>query len=228
MSKSQPTFEELAPSIIEQIDKRRGSWRLAAVSWEDARQMVLTRVYENFDLFDVKKGEFPKWLSKVITNALLNILRDNLQKWSRPCIQGCPFYMDQTHCEKTPSGLQCDECLAFKMWRKKKQEEFNIKQPLPYDTHSQEVESVQSDFINIEEKKSVIDEKMGLKLNRHEYKVYKLLFIKGKTEEEVGEILKYKVSPGSSMHPGYQSIRKMKIKFVAMAKEIIEEENLVR
>jgi DNA-directed RNA polymerase specialized sigma24 family protein len=226
--KSKPSFEELADAIDAQIEKRRGSWRLAAVPWEDAKQIILTRVFLKYSTFDPKRGEFPKWLSRVITNTMLNILRDNLQKWSRPCIQGCPFNMGGDNCEKTSTGRQCDECPAFKEWRKKKQEEYNIRQPLPYDTHSQEVESIQSDFLDIDGKKKIIDEKIKLRLNKHEYKVYKLLIIKGKSEEEVGRMLNYKETPGSMMHPGYQSIRKMKIKFVALAKKIIEEENLIK
>jgi DNA-directed RNA polymerase specialized sigma24 family protein len=228
MSKPKPTFESLFTVIDAQVEKRRGSWRLAAVPWDDAKQIILTRVFLKFPTFDPDRGEFPKWLSRVITNTMLNILRDNLQKWSRPCIQGCPFNMSGNDCEKTPSGKQCDECPAYREWKKKKQEEFNIRQPLPYDTHASEVESIQSDFLDIEEKKKVIDDKMKARLTRHEWRVYKLLIIKHKTEEEVGLLLNYKESPGAIMHAGYQSIRKMKKKFVMLAKKIIEEENLVR
>lgn len=224
MDNKPPTFEELLPDIESQIDTRRGSWRLASVPWDDVKQQILAKVFFKFHTFDPEKGKFSHWLSRVITRAMINILRDNHTKFSRPCVTGCVFNTGNDTCSKTKSGIQCSECIIYKRWEERKLNHYRVQQTLPLDNHTQEVHAIQSDFIDIEASKVVIDEKMKEKLDTYEYNIYKLIYIEGKTEKEVGKLLGYKKT--GKMFSGYQQLLKIRKLIILKAKEIIEEQGL--
>ena len=83
---------------------------------------------------------------------------------------------------------------------------------------------------DIEAAKLVIDREIKDKLNLHEWRMYKLLFIQNKDEREVGRLMKYKATKKGSvskkMYPGYLTILKFKKKVVLLSREIIEDQNL--
>jgi DNA-directed RNA polymerase specialized sigma24 family protein len=224
-TKNKPTFESLIPIIQTEIDKRKRRWTLASVSFEDVSQMVMIRVFNKYHLFEPDKGDFLHWVNKVISSAMKNIMRDNYLKYSRPCIMGCVFNTGGDTCSKTPSGKQCAECPLYEKWQKTKELHHNIKQSLPIENHIIEAENFQCDFIDIENKKTIIDEKIKNKLKPLEYKVYQLLYIDGMSDGDAGRALQYKQT-NQNRDPGYQQIAKIKIKIVKAAKEVIEEEDL--
>lgn len=224
-----PTFESLIPTIEAQIERRRGSWRLASVAWEDARQRILTKVFFKYDSptagFDPAKGKLAHWLSRVITREKINILRDHHTKFSRPCITGCVFNTGGDTCSKTKSGIQCNECPIYAMWEKRKLDHYRVQQTLPLENHAQEVNSIQGDFINIEESKVIIDARMRDKLDEHEYSIYRMIYIDGVAEKDIGKLLGYRKT-GAKTYEGYQMLLKLKKRIVLMAREIIEEQDL--
>ena len=229
MPQEKPPFESLIPSIEAQIEKRKSSWRLASVAWEDVKQIILTKVFFKYDSptagYIPEKGPFPNWLSRVITNAKHNILRDSHTKFSRPCVTGCPHNAGGDTCLMTPSKIQCAECPLYRKWERSKLDHYRVQQTLPLENHTQEVNSIQSDFIDIEGSKHIIDVKMKVKLDEHEYAIYRMIYIEGMTEKEVGKLLGYKKT-GAKTYEGYQMLLKLRKHIVEMAKEIIEEENL--
>jgi RNA polymerase sigma factor (sigma-70 family) len=221
------TFDQRYESIVHEIEKRRKKWTLVSTSFDDISQTILSRVYLNFHQFDAERGEFSHWVNVLISNTIKNCLRDLHYAHSRPCIQGkggCVFNTGNDTCSQTPSGKQCGQCLAYKLWEMRKKNHNAIEQTLPLENHIREVDSRPSDNVNIEGAKTVIDQKIQAKLNKHEWKLYKLLFIQNKEEREVGKIMKYK--PSKRMYPGYLTILKFRKKVVCLAKEIIEDENL--
>jgi RNA polymerase sigma factor (sigma-70 family) len=220
-----PTFESLVPTIESQIEKRKGDWKLASMPWEDVRQQLLTRVFFKYHKFDPEKGKFSHWLSKLITNEKTNILRNNHTKFSRPCVTGCPHNGGGDACLMTPSKLQCAECPLYRNWERRKLDHFRVQQTLPLENHMQEVNSIQSDFLDIAGSKSIIDEKMKDKLDANEYMIYRMIYIEGKSEQEVGKELGYKKT-GTKTYEGYQMLLKLKKLIVLKAKEIIEEQDL--
>lgn len=222
---NKPPFEEMIPAALVEINKRKNNWTLSSISFEDVSQMLLIRAFNKYNTFDPEKGKFSHWINRLITRALINILRDNLQKFSRPCIQGCQFNLGDNHCSYTKSGLQCAECPLYRKWKNKKESEFNIKQSLSLDCHSQEVNNIQSDFIDIDEYKRILDERLKEFLTTQEYKIYYLLFTEHKSMEDVGKILKFK-KPENGNSPGYQTIHKARIKIVKIAKKLILEEGI--
>jgi RNA polymerase sigma factor (sigma-70 family) len=219
------TFEERLPVIYREIAKRKAKHVLSTLAWEDVVQMLSLRIFQKYHLYDPQKSEFTHWCNTVISNAIKNILRQNLTKWSRPCILGCAYNLGDDFCGYTKSGRQCEECPLYASWKKKKYDHFAVQQVLALDNHAQEVNSIQNDFLDIEEKKKIIDIKIQEKLTRQEYKIYQLIYVNNYSEEEAGAILKYKKGKNSSI-PGYQIISKAKKKFIKVTKEIIEEESL--
>lgn len=226
------TFEERYAGIVDQIDKRRAKWKLASMPFDDVRQEVLTKIHLNYHRFDPTKGrvgvseeeKFARWANRVITNELKNILRDNHLIYSRPCITGCAFNSGGDTCSKTPSGLQCDQCPIYKEWRERKEAHFNVKQTLPLDNHMREADSSPGDFVDVDHAKDVIDSEMKKRLTKHEYQVYRMLYLQHKTPAEVGKALKYKKV--GKCHHGYQVILQLRKKFVDVAREIIGDEGL--
>jgi RNA polymerase sigma factor (sigma-70 family) len=218
-----PPFEEMIPAAMVEINKRRNGWTLSSIAFEDVSQILLIRAFNKYHTFIPEKGEFSHWINRLISNALTNILRDNLQKFSRPCIQGCTHNLGDNSCSYTKSGLQCIECPLYKKWKNKKEQEFNIKQSLPLENHFQEVNNMQSDFIDIEESKRMLDEKIESSLTIQEYRIYHLLFTEHKTMDEVGKILKFKKPDGNGT-PGYQTIHKARQKIIKVARKIVMEE----
>ena len=59
-------------------------------------------------------------------------------------------------------------------------------------------------------------------LKPNEWKIYKLLYIENKNENEVGEIMKY-VSSEQGRFPGYKHIRNIKKSIIKKAKKAFQD-----
>jgi len=221
-----PPFEEMIPAAMVEINKRRNGWTLTSVPFDDVIQLLLIRANDKYNQFIPEKGPFANWLNTLISNALTNILRDNLGKFSPPCNTGkggCEFNRGEDLCGFTKSGHKDCECPAYCRWLKKKRYEYGIKQGLSLDSHSQEVNTIPDEFIDIAEYKTAIDLKMVDHLTVQELRIYKLLFNEHKTMAEVGVILKLAKAKNSPI-AGYQTIHKAKQKIIKIAKKIITED----
>lgn len=222
---SKITFEKNIDFIKQQISKRKSTWRLSTIDWEDVEIQLLTRIWQKFHLYREEDGPLEHWLNRVISNFIKNLLRDNLTKFSRPCILGCIYNLGGISCGFTKSKTQCGECKLYANWQKKKESQFNIKSSLPLENHSQEINNKQSDFIDIDKAKKVIDEKIKNKLDRRERKIYKMLFISYMTPQEVSDTLKEEDSKLYGKE-SYAKILEFQKKIISLSKDIIKEENL--
>lgn len=219
------SFEERIPVIQFEIAKRRSKWRLTTVEFEDASQMIILRVFNKYHTYIPERGEFTHWLNTVISSTIKNIFRDHLLKFNRPCINGCNYNLGDEFCSYTKSGKQCSECPLYRKWEIRKKDHFNIKQSLPLENHSQEVNNMPQDSLDIQHCKNVIDKKIKVKLKPYEYQIYRMLYIDHMTLQEVGTKLKYKKSANSEV-PGYQQLKKIEKKIIQASREIIEQEGL--
>lgn len=225
------TFEERYKETVMWVEKRRRRIDLANLEWADIRQLLLIRVSQQYSKYDRFKGPYKNWVNKVLTRAICSIWRDFYAKVARPCVTGkggCVDNMGGTLCRRTPSGVQCSECPAYRDWEQRKGDHHNITLPLPLDNHSQEVHSKQSDFMDIEGKKAIIDRKMRERLTRAEWKLYKAIIIQHKSDAEASRIMGFKKKRGSNskMPAGYAVILAARHRFVEIAREIIEAEHL--
>lgn len=217
-------FKALYPEIKVIVMRRRASWTLSIMAWEDVESILITRIYRQLHLYDPAKP-FENWANRLISNQISNILRNNLYKHARPCVAAnpaggdCACNLGGDRCSFTPSGKQCEECPLFARWRRKKESALNISMSLPLDTHIQEVQNAQSDFLDIEGIKPQIDTYVMRHLNKHDAKVYRLLYIDNKSVEEVAKRMKYK-TPKSGRTS--QVIRKLVARFKDLARDAIE------
>jgi DNA-directed RNA polymerase specialized sigma24 family protein len=222
------SFEQRYDSVVHEIEKRRRKWTLTSTPFDDISQVILSRIYLNYHTFKPSQGLFIHWVNRVITNIIKNALRDLHFIHSRPCLHGkggCVFNTGNDTCSQTPSGRQCGQCLAYKLWESRKKSHNAIEQTLPLENHIREVDARPSEGnINFDYAKLVIEREIQKKLNHHEWKLYKLLYIQNKEEREVGKLMKYK--PSKRMYPGYLTILKFKKKVAFLAREIIRDENL--
>lgn len=229
MNKDIKAFEAHVPELRLILARRKSSWTLTTMEWDDVEMILLARLWNKFHLYEPEKGPLENWANKLISRAISNLLRDFLYKFSKPCITAgpsggmCVFNLADNGCSYTPSKTKCSECKLYARWAKKKESLFNIKSSLPLDSHSQEVQNLQEDFLDIEAAKKVIDKKMLEQLNIHDGLIYKYLFIDHLSMEEVGKLMKYKTSNNSSVS---QVLRKLVIKFKQMTKTIIDNEDL--
>jgi RNA polymerase sigma factor (sigma-70 family) len=222
-------FEARFPELKIILGRRKSSWTLTTLDWDDVSSILMVRLWQKFHLYEPEKGPLENWANRVISRALSNILRDSLYKWSKPCVTAgpsgglCVFNLADNGCAYTKSKTKCGECKLYAKWQKKKESLYNIKASLPLDSHSQEVQNLQEDFLDVEAAKKIIDEKMMAQLNLHDAQIYKMLFIDHLSMEEVGKMMKYKTSNNSNVS---QVLRKLAVKFKLMAKVIIENEDL--
>lgn len=221
-------FERRLEEINYWIDKRRSRWELASVEWADVSQKILIRIHQNYPKFDPKKGKFGHWVNVIISSTIKNVLRDEYTTFSRPCILGCTENTGGNTCRRTPSGIQCKECPLYKEWEEKKGDQYAIRQTLPLDHHFLEADSKQSDFMDIEAGAETIHAKMKDKLTHSEWRVYRVMVIKGLSIEEVSKHLGFRRKRGASraVCAGYSQLLVLRRKFIAKAQEIIAEEGL--
>lgn len=221
-------FKELLPRIKVIVNKRKNSWTLSTLAWEDVESILITRIWQKLPLYQPEQP-FENWANRLISRAISNLLRDNCYKHARPCITAnpaggiCAFNEGGDRCGFTASGKQCAECPLYAKWQRKKEAAHNINSSLPLEHHDMEVQNIQEDFLNYEGAKQIIDERILAQLNPHDAKVYRLLFIEHLSMEEVSKIMKYKTQNNSKVG---QVLRKLVTKFRVLAKEIVNSEDL--
>lgn len=220
------TFEEYLPEIQVNIRKRKSSWTIPSLEWDDVSQILLLKLFNKFDKYSPDKGPFEHWMNKLISNTLANLTRDNFAKYSKPCLSGCVFYDGNDDCSYTPSKKQCTECKLYKSWIKKKQQQFNLITSVSLENHSNETYQIENDMTNFETSKHIIEDRLKELLSEREWKIYVLMFIEHKPMDVIGKKMGYKLLASSHI-PGYQELLRIKRKFIDLSREIILDEGLV-
>lgn len=227
------TFNRLLPVILKLVEARKSTWRVTTMEWNDVQQILLVHVWEKIHTFDPGKGPFDRWCNRVISNRRTNILRDNLFRWQRPCIRdgGCTYDLGDGGCAYTASRRQCEECPLYAKWKDKKEGEYNLRSTMALENHTREVSNIQSDFLDIDYAKRVIDERMLKRLTPWERRIYRLVYIKHLTPLQASEKLKrIAIKRKTPLDPqdavDYQSVLKVVKTMKEMMIRIIKSEDL--
>ena len=215
------TFEENLAVINQELKKRRSRWTLTAIpslSWEDVEQIIRTHIWQKWHLY---KQELPflPWVNQVISAQVINILRNNYTNYSKICLR-CPANEGGDLCRIY--GKQSSSCALYAKWEKSKKSACDIKMPVSMEYHSQEVFDIPFNSVDIERTGEAIHVKMETMLKPFEYKIYNLLFIEKKSEEEVAKIMNYKTSE-KSRAAGYRHIFNVKKKIIATVKKLFAD-----
>lgn len=236
MDPKEVLFKKHYEEIKQLVERRKSTWRLTTIAWEDVSATLIERIWTKFHLYDPEQP-LDRWVNTVITRGIRNLLRDNLYRVAKPCNAAnaygapCAYNLGCGRCAWTEkngsgSGLQDSSCQFYANWEKKKQTKFAISTPLSIENHIDESHSIQSDFLDIDGAKAIIDKKIIPRLSEEEGKIYRMLFIENMDAQEVGKIMGYKKQTNSKVQ-GYLQIRAAVIKIKRIAKDIISEEDLI-
>ncbi len=211
-------FEDFQDEAISIVAKRKGSWTLDTVPWEDVEQILLTRLWLKFKLYD-QSLKFENWANRTISNALKNLLRDNCYKFQRPCLK-CAYNVGGDGCSFTSNNQQCAQCPLYAGWAAKKQNLFNIKSAFSIENHIQTIGNMQCDFVDVDSAKKIIDKQVLANLDTaKERKLYRVFYVKKIEERETEDFLQKESITE-------EFIEEFKKKVVDLARLVIRRENL--
>jgi DNA-directed RNA polymerase specialized sigma24 family protein len=191
MKKNKIKFETCINLINTEILKRKNKWTLSTLNWidfEDVSQIIRFHIYKKWNLYDEKKPMLP-WINRIISNQIKNLIRNNYGNYARPCLK-CAAALGESECRIY--GKQDQGCPMFNNWMKTKKNAYDLKMAVSIEDHSYEINNQVCINSDIQKATQNLHEKMKQVLKPVEWKVYELLYINHKTEEQVCKILKFK------------------------------------
>lgn len=212
-------FEDCIDIINSCINKRKHRWMLGALNYidfEDVAQNLRFHIFKKWNLYDQKK-KLESWLTVVINNQMINMVRNLYNNYKKPCID-CVFYGGGDICEKF--GQVSVSCDLFRTWTYGKKSKHDIQLALPMENHQNEVFEMKNEALDIERSTTNLHERMKQILKPLEYSVFYNLFILHKSEEEVAKMLNFK-SKEKNRAAGYGRISQIKKEIIRKAKENI-------
>lgn len=215
-------FEDKIDVVNREIAKRKSKWKLKAIpsmDFDDVSQILRLHIYKKWSQWDQSRPLEP-WLNKLITNQMYNLMRNLYGNFARPCL-GCAANQGGDLC--AIFGKQSSLCGPYAHWEKHKKSAHDTKLPVPIDVHIQEVYSIPEQGTDIVKQIQDIHFRMKKALTPLQYKVYDLLFIQGKSNEEVAKLMGYKTNE-KNRTAGYKQIPNMRKAIIQKAKKIIEKD----
>lgn len=218
-----PSFEQSYDLISNEIDKRRPKWQLDSVTivnFEDVKMMILAHIYAKWEQYD---PAFPliNWVSKIISNQMINISRNVYGSFKKPCLacacaegNDCRIY-----------GSQTTVCPILARWYETKKNQHDIKLPVALEYHSNEASHLHPDEIDIDKTAESLHIQMQEILKPAEWRIYELLYIQHKTEEEAAKCLHLKSSEKGKRKAGYRWIFSVKKVIMEKVKKVLYSEN---
>ena len=208
MKSSKFSFESKISEIDQEINKRRHKWSLTTLAWldfHDVAQILRIHIYKKWNMYDQKQPLAP-WINRIVSNQIKNLIRNNYGNYSRPCLK-CAAAEGDDSC--TIYGSQCNKCPLYAKWEKSKKSAHDIKLPVAYENHVQEIHNIVEDEIDIDKAAENIHKKMHQILKPIEWKFYSLHYIEHKSEEESAKLMGYKTSE-KNRKIGYKQVKNLK------------------
>ncbi len=215
-------FEDKHEEIARELEKRRYRWQLKAIpylDWDDIAQDITLHLYKKWHMWDQSRDFLP-WVNSIISNQIINKLRNLYMNIARPCVQ-CSAREEDTKCRIY--GEQCAACPLFKKWQKSRKAAFDVRMPLSIEKRQQEVYEMPEQSLDVEEKTELLHELMKDELTVQQYKAYTLMFIEGKSEEETAVLLGYS-SSDKNRAQGYRTTFGIRKLIIEKAKKLIARE----
>lgn len=217
-------FEDYIDIIDIQIKKHAFKWQLKAVPaicYEDIAQLIRLHIYNKWDKWDQNRPIEP-WLNSVISNQIINKIRDFYGKYARPCI-GCAANQGGDLCSIYTK--QCLDCPLFAHWHFNRKGAFDIKLALPLENHLSEISDLPDETTDITDKVEDFHERMRRILTPIQYKFYRIVYIEGKSEDEAAELMGY-ITKEHKKKNGYRQIPNMKKIILTKAKSLIKKKGI--
>ena len=214
-------FEENMALIDAEINKRRGKWNLNVLAWmdfQDVAQIIRIHIYKKWHMYDPQKPLGP-WLNRIISNQIKNLIRNNYGNYCRPCLK-CAAAEGGDLC--TIYEKQDNSCPLYANWEKTKKAAHDAKLPVPLENHSQEVYCYDSDTVDVAATAKNLHKRMREILKPAEWRVYSLLYIEHRGEEEVAGMMGYKTTE-KNRSPGYKQIKNIKKSIISKVKKCLQD-----
>lgn len=220
MTKKKVQLEDCLDLIDREVKKRRSRWNLTALAWmdfDDVSQIIKIHICKKWDLYDPSKPLAP-WINRIISNQIKNLIRNNYGNFCRPCLK-CAAAEPNDLCYIY--GSQCNKCPLYANWEKNKKIAYETK--LPSSIESIKVGISEREDKNVDFQKAIENLNSNLKkiLKENEWIIYENIFLLGKSEKYVADLLGYKTNE-ANRNPGYKQIKNIKKKIVEKAKYLIE------
>lgn len=228
-------YEDCVEAIDRVISLHKSKWHLSAlpaVTYDDISQEIRLHIWQKWDQYDQTRP-IEGWVSTICKHQIINKLRDHYYSKTKPCIgdirtkyKPCPFARGDSGCDFTPSGKQCAECPIYANWLKRKARAYNVKLPVAAVHHENEISSLPSSNIDYEAHFKLINKHVRRYLNQLEYKIYRMLYVKKQTEEDVAKMLGLKTSEKYRIS-GYRQINTYKARIMEKIKKMLEIEDIL-
>ena len=123
-----PSYESSLPIINREIAKRKSKWKLTSIAWMDfydVEQKLRLHIFRKWDKWNPEMGLLP-WLNTVITNQIINLVRNNYSNYARPCLN-CPHNGGGSVCKLYTA--QTSQCAEYAKWERTKKHAYDVKLP---------------------------------------------------------------------------------------------------
>lgn len=221
-------FEDKIEEIDELLSKSRNQWHLDAVQhidYNDICQIIRKHIYDKWHLWDQNRP-FGAWCRTVIANQIRNEIRNNYGRFAKPCLK-CPHYTSEDECSFTASKKQDSSCELYAEWEKKKKRIYDVKLPLSIENRVINNSTELNDELNYEKSASKLHDFVLNKLtNERHKKIYKMLYIEGESDQYIAKKMGFKRESVKKTNR-YKQLDNLKIKFVEIAKSVIESEDII-
>ncbi len=217
--KNKERFEKSFHLINSEINKRKNKWTLSALNWidfEDVSQIIRFHIFKKWELYDSKKPMLP-WVNRIISNQIKNLIRNNYGNYARPCLK-CAAAIGDNGCRIYKS--QNDSCPMYQSWYKTKKNAYDLKMAVSIEDHSFEINNQPCNSSDMQRASENLHIKMKEILKPIEWKVYELLYISNKSEEQVCKLLNFKYDKNAKTAYNKQ-LRNIQKSIIKKAKECL-------
>lgn len=212
------SFESQIEKIDVALSQHSHTWTLKArpdISYDDVEQIIRIHIYKKWNQWDQNLPLEP-WIHRIISNQLINILRNLYTNKARPCLR-CPANLGDDLCKLYTK--QCSNCPLFAKWEVTKKRAFNVQLPLPIENHTQEVNNQPHQNLDYDKSIPKLNQRLKVYLKPIEWRVYSLCYIENKSDKEVAEIMDFKYEKS---HKRYKRISQLKEIIRDKAQEVIK------
>lgn len=218
------TFEDNIEIIDKIIFSKKDFWQLKSLSYmdfSDVAQILRLHIHTKWEKYDQSKP-LENWVSTICTNRIINLIRDHYGRLAPPCNK-CPFNEGGDYCSFTKSGTKSTECKQYAKWSKSKKNAYGLK--LASVIEENENPAISAIDFNIEESAIKFHDQILPLLNPRMQVAYRYLFIENLSDEEAAGKLGFRSSEGR--RPGYKQLMNIKNKIIEIAKQQIQDFDIV-
>jgi DNA-directed RNA polymerase specialized sigma24 family protein len=227
------TFSDISAELDLILSSKRSFWNLSALShidYDDISQEIRLHIHSQFGMWD-QSLPFGPWAAAVVNNQISNLKEKYYGRFAPPC-RKCKYDLGENRCEFTSCGQKTDECQKLRDWRAGKEASYRLILAESTDTcvkndhhYEQKVKIAAESNPDYEKAGDRLHELVMKGLNPISQKIYRLLFIEGKTDKEVSDEMGYRTSENGKK-PGYRRISGMKKILIKRAKKIMRDHDV--